>query len=51
MTGIRRLLVGMLALVLMGAAAAAGLMGFVYYKETHLPPAGDSDVIIVLARR
>ena len=39
---------GMLALVLMGAAAAAGLMGFVYYKETHLPPAGDSDVIIVL---
>ena len=48
MTGIRRLLVGMLALVLMGAAAAAGLMGFVYYKETHLPPAGDSDVIIVL---
>lgn len=39
---------GVVVLVLMGAAAAAGLMGFVYYKETHLPPIGDSDVIIVL---
>ena len=45
---IRRLLVGMLALLLLGLACAAGLMGFVYYKETHLPPIGDSDVIIVL---
>ena len=45
---VRRLLVGMLALLLLGLACAAGLMGFVYYKETHLPPLGDSDVIIVL---
>ena len=45
---VRRLLVGMLALMLLGFAGAAGLMGFVYYKETHLPPIGDSDVIIVL---
>lgn len=36
------------ALVLLGVLCAAGLMGFVYYKETHLPPIGDSDVIIVL---
>ena len=35
---VRRLLVGMLALLLLGLACAAGLMGFVYYKETHLPP-------------
>ncbi len=33
---------------LLGLMAAAALMGFVYYKETHLPPIGDSDVIIVL---
>ena len=39
---------GVVVFALMGAAAAAGLMGFVYYKETHLPPVGDSDVIIVL---
>lgn len=38
----------MAILVLLGLACAAGLMGFVYYKETHLPPVGDSDVIIVL---
>jgi len=38
----------MIALALLGLACAAGLMGFVYYKETHLPPVGDSDVIIVL---
>ena len=37
-----------LVLALLGALGAAGLMGFVYYKETHLPPVGDSDVIIVL---
>ena len=37
-----------LVLALLGILCAAGLMGFVYYKETHLPPAGDSDVIIVL---
>ena len=41
-----KMLAGMLALL--GVLAAAGLMGFVYYKETHLPPIGDSDAIIVL---
>lgn len=44
----RRLLVGGLLLALLGLACAAGLMGFVYYKETHLPPVGDFDVILVL---
>ena len=39
---------GLLALVIAGLACAAGLMGFVYYMETHLPPVMDSDVIIVL---
>ena len=39
---------GMLILALAAIACTAGLMGFVYYKETHLPPIGDSDVIIVL---
>ena len=38
----------LLALVLMGAAGALALMGFVYYMETHLPAIKDSDVIIVL---
>lgn len=47
-TLIRRLLMSFAALVLLGVLCAAGLMGFVYYKETHLPPIGDSDVIIVL---
>ena len=37
-----------LALALLFVLAAAALIGFVYYMETHLPPAGDSDVIIVL---
>ena len=36
------------ALVLLGAVCAAGLIGFVYYKETHLPPVGEFDTIIVL---
>ena len=36
------------ALVLFGAVCAAGLVGFVYYKETHLPPVGEFDTIIVL---
>lgn len=44
----RRLLVGLLVLLLVGLACAAGLIGFVYYQETHLPPAGAYDVIIVL---
>lgn len=39
---------GVALLAILGIACAAGLMGFVYYKETHLPPVGDSDVIIVL---
>lgn len=39
---------GFVALLLLGVFCAAALMGFVYYKETHLPPVGDSDVIIVL---
>ena len=46
--GIRRLLKGMIALAALGLACIVLLMGFVYYKETHLPPIGDSDVIIVL---
>ena len=37
-----------LVLARLGVLCAAGLMGCVYYKETHLPPVGDSDVIIVL---
>jgi len=45
---VRRLLMGLLALVIAGLACTAGLMGFVYYKETHLPQIADSDVIIVL---
>ena len=45
---IRRLLVGLVLLAFLGLLCAVGLMGFVYYKETHLPPVGDSDVIIVL---
>ena len=45
---IRRLTVVVLVLALLGVLCAAGLMGFVYYMETHLPPVGDSDVIIVL---
>ena len=44
----RRILLGIVVLALLGLAAVAGLMGFVYYKETHLPPVGDSDAIIVL---
>ena len=38
----------MIALAALGLACIVLLMGFVYYKETHLPPIGDSDVIIVL---
>ena len=45
---VRRLLVGFVVLTLLCAAGAAGLMGFVYYRETHLPPVEDSDAIIVL---
>ena len=47
-TILRRLAMGIAALCVLGLACTAGLMGFVYYKETHLPPAGDTDVIIVL---
>ena len=45
---LRRLLMVLAALVLLGAVCAAGLIGFVYYKETHLPPVGEFDTIIVL---
>ena len=48
MKGMRRLLAMLLGLCLLGLFCIAGLMGFVYYKETHLPPEGDADVIIVL---
>ena len=47
-TIMRRLTVGILTLALLGLVCAAGLMGFVYYKETHLPPVGEYDAIIVL---
>ena len=45
---LRRLLTVFAALVLFGVVCTAGLIGFVYYKETHLPPVGDFDTIIVL---
>ena len=38
----------LIVIVLLGVLCALGLMGFVYYKETHLPPVRESDVIIVL---
>ena len=44
----RRLLMAVLALALMAALFCAGLIGFVYYKETHLLQRQESDVIIVL---
>lgn len=34
--------------ILLAVLAAAALIGFVYYKETHLPPVEESDAIIVL---
>ena len=37
-----------LALALIAALFCAGLIGFVYYRETHLPERQESDVIIVL---
>ena len=48
MTLARRLLMAVLALALMAALFCAGLIGFVYYKETHLLQRQESDVIIVL---
>ena len=44
----RRLVMIVLVLALLGVLAIAGLMGFVYYKETHLPPVKDFDAIVVL---
>ena len=38
----------LLLLVLAGAVVACAMIGFVYYMETHLPAAAESDVIIVL---
>ena len=37
-----------IAFMLCVLLAAAGLIGFVYYRENHLPPVRESDVIIVL---
>ena len=39
---------GLALLAILGLACIVGMMGFVYYMETHLPPIGDSEVIIVL---
>lgn len=44
----RRVLCVLIVIVLLGVLCALGLMGFVYYQETHLPPVQESDVIIVL---
>ena len=38
----------LIVIVLLGVLCALGLMGFVDYQETHLPPVQESDVIIVL---
>lgn len=45
---IRRIAMTALALALAALVGALALIGFVYYMETHLPPAAESDVIIVL---
>ena len=39
------------ALVLLGAVCAAGLIGFVYYKETHLPRSANLTPSLCSARR
>lgn len=44
----RGLLMALLALALIGLTLCAALIGFVYYRETHLPEQRKSDVIIVL---
>ena len=44
----RGLLMALLALALIGLTLCAALIGFVYYRETHLPEQRESDVIIVL---
>lgn len=44
----RRVLCVLIVIALLGVLCALGLMGFVWYRETHLPPIGESDVIIVL---
>ena len=44
----RKMLMGIFALALMVVLAAAALIGYVYYMETHLPPIGEYDAIIVL---
>ena len=38
----------LLALVCLGLACLAGMILFVYWQETHLPPVGQYDAIIVL---
>lgn len=44
----RRIALTLTALVLAGVLCAASLILFVYYQETHLPPVGEYDAIIVL---
>ncbi len=44
----RRIEMAITALLLAGILLAACLILFVYYKETHLPPVGEYDAIIVL---
>lgn len=49
MPGWGRSLIRLLLMVLLlGILCALALMGYVYYRETHLPPIAQSDVIIVL---
>lgn len=48
MPWVRRIIVTVLALALLAVLAAAGLILFVYYQETHLPPQAESDTVIVL---
>lgn len=44
----RAFVIAICVLLAAGLLAAAALIGFVYYMETHLPEIKDSDVIIVL---
>lgn len=46
--GGRRVLMILLTLALAGLLCYMGLIGMVWWKETHVPPADDYDVIIVL---
>lgn len=48
---LRRLLTVLAALVLFGVVCAAGLIGFVYDKETHLPRSAILTPSLCSARR